>query len=209
MHYINAGRLQKARTFLILAGDHAFGMAAPQEALILYNFLLSDHETMTVINADTPTKLLTPFVSIPTSSPPKATAAEPNQSSPMDEIKVRENFFSIEGKSLTHERGHIYRMMGESYYYLGNYDDATAYFDLSLKCFGPETNSWFYRTFPSSGSLKKKVFRHYIYTYLIHIRSKKKERNISKHMSLPQRELAKERSKVWHRLTNIHYKLGN
>ncbi|GMI04278.1 hypothetical protein TrVE_jg1521 [Triparma verrucosa] len=201
-HHVLGNNTRKAQQFLLMAGDDAVAMCAPNEALDLFNQFLKLVDERKIIK-DRAGRRAADLASssAPTDSNGKSTASKSSR---------RSTFFSISGKDQKHELGHIHRMMGEAYYYIGNFDESCRHLEIALSYFGPAPGASFFRgsVTKSRSRMKSYIFAKFLkirFGTLTHLYQKKGRQD----WSLATRELATERCNSWFRLTQIHYIKGD
>ncbi|GMH55946.1 hypothetical protein TrLO_g15810 [Triparma laevis f. longispina] len=204
-HHVLGNNTRKAQRFLLMAGDDAVAMCAPNEALELFNQFLNLVDERKLLNENT---------SRPSSLDLANTMSSSTSASPADVKKSkgsrRSTFFSISGKDQRHELGHIHRMMGEAYYYIGNFNESSRHLETALSYFGPAPGASFFRgtVTKSRSRMKAYIFAKFLkirFGTLTHLYQKKGRQD----WSLASRELATERCNAWFRLTQIHYIKGS
>jgi hypothetical protein len=238
-HFQQGNNLHKAQKLLLMAGDDAVHMCAPQEAIILFMEALelmqepgggagrggdgaAINATVLKVGDDDDTAesgrskakdkkvrrkrkeaksarvLIYYYTSPPNPNPQLAQSA-------------RATFFSVKGKDKSHEIGHIHRMMGEAFYYIGDFSNSQLHLEKALKNFGPGPNASMFRGSVTSSDLRMRAYTafKFIKIRLTEMTHTGLIRRSTKELEPVVRALAMERCEAWFRLTQIHYFMGN
>jgi len=236
-HYRAGFKNGKALKFLMMAADDAVDMYAPHEALKLYGTYLKiagKKKAAQLRKEETDEKrkrgkaggVLTvgavvlaedglasnEIVSAGSSSAGSSsddTLANSTGTS-LSGAEDKYGRFAISDVRKSHEYGHIHRMMGEAYYYIGDFDKSQSHLEAALEFFGAAPGSSYFR-----GTVRHSEWRMKLYI-LAKVTKFKLTGGLTKlsllHSSeLPpaERILASERCLAWFKLTQIHYVKGD
>ena len=230
-HYRAGHKNGKALKFLMLAADDAIHMYAPQEALKLYGTYLKiggkikatqlrKEEMQEARKKNSGKGCMSTGAVVAAAQRESDTinsgsedfgVSTNSSTAEIADAVVRgddKDHVSVYGKA--HEYGHIHRMMGEAYYYIGDLENSQKHLEIAVSFFGAAPGSSFFR-----GTVRRSnwAMRMYILAKGLKIKLKGGVGALSlqrgSELSGAGRVLASERCQTWFKLTQIHYVKGD